>query len=370
MASARALKRQVEEAVALYGFWEDPTKQAVATIRAIATGWIQRTRQNGAPETTVRNRSSMLGEFLRFMRAEQPDDPGAHRKVDELSLPLLQVYADSLPAEDRQGVTRYRKVLTVEQMWRWAWRMREEYPGVPEPRKLTGGNRETDGLRAPPPVVATAAPTWEDADAMIAELTVPWHQRAALLMRCFGLRTSQVCGLRWSDLDLSAEVLQVRANVRGSKSSRARVVPMPPWLATEIAGWEPAEKREGLLFPRRYINPQTGLTYDGAYRGDALLAPFRRAWTLAGVDQAKWDIPKEGGRGKGSPTHALRRMLRSELIRAGNQEAWVLYFTGQSQGVTAAAYVPETTPEQSPYWPHMVGMVANIPRPHVPSGKA
>ncbi len=327
MASARALKRQVEEAVALYGFWEDPTKQAVATIRAIATGWIQRTRQNGAPETTVRNRSSMLGEFLRFMRAEQPDDPGAHRKVDELSLPLLQVYADSLPAEDRQGVTRYRTVLTVEQMWRWAWRMR-------------------------------------------AELTVPWHQRAALLMRCFGLRTSQVCGLRWSDLDLSAEVLQVRANVRGSKSSRARVVPMPPWLATEIAGWEPAEKREGLLFPRRYINPQTGLTYDGAYRGDALLAPFRRAWTLAGVDQAKWDIPKEGGRGKGSPTHALRRMLRSELIRAGNQEAWVLYFTGQSQGVTAAAYVPETTPEQSPYWPHMVGMVANIPRPHVPSGKA
>lgn len=63
-------------------------------------------------------------------------------------------------------------------------------------------------------------------------------------------------------------------------------------------------------------------------------------------------------------------MLRSELIRAGFQEALVLYFTGQSQGVTAAAYVPEASPEQSPYWPLLVAMAAQIPRPHVSLEKA
>jgi hypothetical protein len=49
------------------------------------------------------------------------------------------------------------------------------------------------------------------------------------------------------------------------------------------------------------------------------------------------------------------------LIRAGVEEAVVLYLVGQTQGITAAAYVPESSPEQSPYWPRLVRAVALIP---------
>lgn len=72
-------------------------------------------------------------------------------------------------------------------------------------------------------------------------------------------------------------------------------------------------------------------------------------------------------RGKGSPTHAIRRCIRTELIRAGVEEAIVLYLIGQSQGITAAAYVPESSPEQSPYWPRLLEAVARIPPVRSPS---
>ena len=68
-----------------------------------------------------------------------------------------------------------------------------------------------------------------------------------------------------------------------------------------------------------------------------------------------------GERGHGSPTHCIRRCIRTELIRSGVQEAVVLYLVGQSQGLTGAAYVPEGSPEESPYWPRLVKAVALIP---------
>lgn len=96
------------------------------------------------------------------------------------------------------------------------------------------------------------------------------------------------------------------------------------------------------------------------------MQPFRRAWKKAGVPGERWDIPPdsgEGERGKGSPTHAIRRCIRSGLLREGVEEAIVLYLVGQSQGITAAAYVPENSPEQSPYWPRLVEAVRRIPQP-------
>jgi len=360
-AAAKALAREIETEAALGRTWHDKREDATVTIRTVVLAYVRAAEVAGAPEATRRHRGAMLGSFLDFTQAREADDPGARTPITALSLSMLEDYARSLPSEGRQASTRHRKVLAVEQAWRWAHDRPELYPGVPSPRRYTGGAHEADKLRPPPPVVAVAAPTWADVDAMVEQFLVPWHRRVALVMRFCGLRASQACGLDWRDVDLERGLLRVRSAVRGAKRSRARVVPLHPWLVSEMATWG---VREGLMFPRRYRAPD-GAQRVGPYRGDALSVPFRRAWTLAKVPADRWDIPDDDGgeRGKGSPTHAIRRCVRTELLRAGVREDVILHLLGQSQGHTAAAYVPETSPEQSPYWPLLVDAVGKIPAP-------
>ena len=115
-------------------------------------------------------------------------------------------------------------------MWAWAFDRPERFPGVPPPRRYTGRPSDADKLSAPPPVVAVAAPTWEDVDKMISKLKIPWHRQAALVMRFTGLRTSQVCGLTWEDIDLEREILRVRSRVRGASPWRRPHRALPPGL--------------------------------------------------------------------------------------------------------------------------------------------
>jgi intergrase/recombinase len=90
--------------------------------------------------------------------------------------------------------------------------------------------------------------------------------------------------------------------------------------------------------------------------------PYRRAWQLAKVPPEVWDVTDEE-RGHGSPSHAIRRCVRTELIRLGVQESVVLHLIGHAAGHTAAAYVPVSSPEQSPWWPLLVAAMRKIP-PH------
>ena len=353
-AAARQLVQDIDIAHSLGERWSQPREEATVTLHNVALAYVRAAVDVGAPISTQRFRSAMIGSFLDFVGDDEP--------VTSLSLTLLERYAATLPSEGRKAVTRHRKVMEVELMWRWAHDRPELFPGVPIPRRYTGSLAEADKLRAPPPVVAMAAPTWADVDAMIDCLKIPWHKRVATIMRFTGLRASQGCGLHWQDFDLDRGVLRVRSHVRGAKRGRSRVIPLHSTLIADMATWG---VREGLLFPRRYKKPD-GSSRTGPYRGDALTAPFRRAWTLAEVPLDRWDVPNYviddfSARAKGSPTHAIRRCVRTELLRAGVEEALVLYLIGQSQGITAAAYVPESSPEQSPYWPRLVEAVEKIP---------
>jgi len=352
--AARQLAREIEIAHGLGERWTQQREEATVTLKTVALAYVRAAVDAGAPLATQRFRSSMIGSFLDYVGDDEP--------VTSLSLTLLERYASTLPSEGRKAVTRHRKVMEVELMWRWAHDRPELFPGVPIPRRYTGSAAEADKLRAPPPVVALAAPTWAEVDAMIDSLTVPWHKQVATIMRFTGLRASQACGLHWQDFDLDRGILRVRAHVRGAKRGRSRVIPLHSTLIEDMATWG---VREGLLFPRRY-RAKDGKKHTGPYRGDALTAPFRRAWSLAKVPLDRWDVPdyvidEAAARAKGSPTHAIRRCVRTELLRAGIEEALVLYLIGQSQGITAAAYVPESSPEQSPYWPRLVQAVEQIP---------
>ena len=356
---ARKLVTEVEAAGAMGKRWEDSREKPVTLLRTAVLAFTKAVVDAGAPKATQQFRSSMMGSFLDFIDARDEDAPGAETPVSELSLTLLEQYAESLPCVGRQTQTRYRKVLEVEKMWAWAADRPERFPGVPRPRRYTGGMAAADRLSPPPPVVAVAAPTWADVDKLITALKIPWHKRVGTLMRFTGLRASQACGLAWHDVDLDRALLVVRSRVRGAKASRSRVVPLSPHLVEEMGTWG---EREGLVFPRRYRG-KDGRIPTEPYRGDALAQPFRRAWERTDVARERWDVPDPslGERGHGSPTHCIRRCIRTELIRSGVQEAVVLYLVGQSQGLTGAAYVPEGSPEESPYWPRLVKAVALIP---------
>lgn len=364
-ALAKQLMARIEASAAVGERWRDARKDLVATLRTIALAYVRAAIDANVPLPTQRFRSAMMGAFLDFLNAREENSPGANLPANALTLTFLERYAQSLPGDGRKAQTRYRKVMAVERMWTWAFERPERFPGVPTPRRYTGSPSESDKLSQPPPVVAIAAPVWREVDAMIEQLLIPWHRQVATLMRFTGLRASQACGLEWRDVDLERGILAVRARVRGAKRSRARVIPLHPSLVVQMLEWGP---REGLLFPRRYKDAN-GQSRSGPYQGDALVEPFRRAWRKAGVGAEKWDIPADDSqslsagveRAKGSPTHAIRRCIRTGLIRAGVEEAIVLYLVGQTQGITAAAYVPESTPEQSPYWPRLLEAVGKIP---------
>lgn len=345
---AKQLARQIEDAAALGQRWQES-----ASMRQLAVDWIAASQANGHRAATTRHRASLLESWLAWW---------GDRPLPELSLVELERYQQSLPGAGRAAATRHRKILVVEQLWRWGWDRRSAYPGLPQPSRLTGPG----GALPPAPVVATAAPTWADVDAMIGHLLQPWHRQAALLMRYGGLRAGQVCGLEWRDLDLDRGTLHLRASVRGAKGQRSRVVPLSPALVASLRQWErPAEG--GLLFPRRYRDTQ-GQPRSGPHRPDALIEPFRRAWSLSGVPESRWGVDaavagSDQERAHASPSHAIRRCLRTELLRLGVEEPVVLYLVGHTAGHTAAAYVPEVSPEASPWWPRLVAAVALIP-PH------
>ena len=195
--AAKKLSLEVETAHSLGDSWKDKREQPKAGLRMLALAYVRAAVDAGTPVATQRFRSAMIGGFLDFLNAREEDDPGADTPVTELSLSLLERFANSLPNVGRQAQTRYRKVMEVEKLWAWAFARPERFPGVPFPRRYTGGSSDADKLSAPPPVVAVAAPTWAELDRMISHLGEEWHRRAAILMRFTGLRTSQTCGLDW-----------------------------------------------------------------------------------------------------------------------------------------------------------------------------
>jgi integrase len=326
----------------------DAVDRPTVTIGAIGKAYVRAAVDAGAPVATQRNRGSLIGAFLTWAGEEAP--------ASRLSRTMLEAYSRSLPSEGRKAATRHRKVLEAERMWAWAATRPDTYPGVPTPCRISGTG--ADEIKAPPPVARFEVPTFEDVDTMIACLTErEWHRRAATLLRFSGLRVGQILHLDWRDVDLTRGVLRLRAGVHGAKAGAARVVPLHPDLAAEMATWDP--EASGLVFTRPDGRP---------WREDRLAEPFRRAWELSKVPRERWDAPADGealpgDRAHGSPSHAIRAAVKSGLIGLGVAEPAVNYLIGHKLSATDAAYVPQNParPEDSPRWSKMVAAVAKIP---------
>lgn len=362
--AAEALKLRVETAASQGDNWTDQRETPTATIGAISIAYTQASYR-ARPEATAKHRASLLNRFVAWA--------GPDRPVSDLTVSLLTGYADVLRAGSDgkraiRSVSRY--VGVVEKLWTWAYNRLEKYPGVPQPRKITGSEGEVEHAPAP---VALGNPTWEDVDAMIRALSrdgapqgqgqgygyrPQWetHRRIALFQRYQGLRVSQILSLTWDEVDLDRGWLVILAGKRGAKGQvRSRIVPLHPALVAELAGWG---VREGHLFARLATKgPRRGQAV--VPRGDAVSEVFTAAWKRAGVSETKWGAQ---GRVHARPTNAIRARWKSTIAGSfGYDVAKML--AGQAVGGEHDAYVVMGDPEASPYWTTMVRALQAIPTP-------
>ncbi len=129
--------------------------------------------------------------------------------------------------------------------------------------------------------------------AMQDAVATPIERIIVMLLRYTGLRVSEACGLRWSDVDLDNGTLAVRKSK--TKSGR-RTIPVPPILIPQLRAWQ------------RHLDAQGLHGRDGfvlATKNDTAMAP-----------QFVWRVVKRVGERVGldvSP-HTLRRTYGSALI--------------------------------------------------------
>ncbi len=351
---ALTFKSELRAASAKGEVWRDQRLDVGATFALVVEKYNDAAKN--APKGTRAARASNIKSWLDYV--------GADTQVTAWSLGTLEAFAASLPAEGRKASTRHRKVLEVEAMWRWARARPELFPGVPEPRPITGSG--AGEVRPPPPVVRLAAPTIADVDAMIGALRSGYeygdlHRRIAVFLRYTGLRIGQVIGLLWHDLRLdgvngSGPYLIVKAGRAGAKLGRGRAIPLHPGLVAEIRSWRSA--REGLVFSPLDAGPYW-------HRGEATRVAFITAWKKSGVPLEKWHVtPGEveaGERAHGSPCHAIRAAVKVHMLAAEVRDSIVDFFIGHTKGSTSEAYVPEHDPASSPYWKPLQRAVLTIP---------
>ncbi len=311
------------------------SQRAVARLRDVAVAYAAATPN----EQTRRFRTAMMNRMLAAL--------GDAALVSDLSITALRRVAEV--AKDDGLKEPSRVVGEVERLWAWA--DGQDCPGVPRPKRIVGTEVPTRE-----PVYATAVATLDDCDAMIAHLS-GWHQRVAIWLRYTGLRVSQVLTLERSDFDLDIGWLRLRSSARGAKGGRYRVVPLHPGLIDEIHSWELPSR--GPLFFSTDVRRPNG---PGPWTADTLCEPFKRAWRLAGVAEAKWGAPAgdAGGRVHARPTHAFRGALKTHLMRHADIEIANLLI-GHANTHTHDAYVVQGDPTGSPYWARMLAALDSVP---------
>lgn len=315
-ASARALKLDVEQALARGRRWEPPDASAPAEppdLWRLVDDHLIEEKHKRAARTMVR-KQQMIQAWLEWLEARLGRTPQA----GDLSRSMLLEYIEHLedPETGRhlhgRGYATVRKHLCeVELCWRRVWRA-DELGIVPRPQTLE--------LPAQPPA-ERPAPTWSEMDLAIAAAT-GWHRELAIVLRCTGLRVDQAMGLRWSDLDLGTGVLHVRPELGKSRQEKTgRYVPVARALLVELNRW----LQDGTADPEWLVS--CSRTHREARARD-----MDRAWSRAGVRPATWD---------GRPHHAFRAGFMAGLKRAGADDEAVRFLVGHSRGVRAS-YVDGT----------------------------
>jgi integrase len=102
------------------------------------------------------------------------------------------------------------------------------------------------------------------------------NRTIVLIALCFGLRISEILGLRWTDFDFKRSVVLIQRSAVGKRLNKLKTehsqdeVPLEPGFILELKKWQTicVESKEGWLFP----SPATGRPYHAdSIRADYLV---------------------------------------------------------------------------------------------------
>jgi integrase len=175
------------------------------TVGRYLEGWQAGLATAGRRPTTIDRYGRMIGAYVMPRIGDVP--------LQQLSaLDLDQLYA-ALATEGRHRGSGGLSLRTV----RYVHSILSKALGDAERKGLV--SRNVARLASPPKVSATRAPeqaTWtpDELRAFLAQVEDHRHGPAMRVAAMTGLRRSELCGLRWSDVDLDAAMLTVRQSVQ------------------------------------------------------------------------------------------------------------------------------------------------------------
>ncbi len=274
------------------------------TIAEAGKQWLTKARDEGLERTTVE-------QYDQHLRIHLVPFIGTVR-LSQLTLPAVKAFEDRLRAEGRspamiRKIMRSLSAILAEAQARGLV-AQNVVKGARAERRGRERSVRVEGRQRGRLKVGIDIPSPAEIRALIPELK--GRRRGPLLLTAIftGLRSSELRGLRWSDIDLKRAVIQVRQradsyNTIGALKSESgeREVPLPPIVVNTLREWKLAcPKGElGLAFPN---------TTGGADRRSEIVdAAFRPAQVRAG-------IVGTGGQAKYGGLHSLRHFYASWCI--------------------------------------------------------
>lgn len=334
--TAEALRRRVEQDIALYGrVTLDDREDVPPALHTRLDAWV------GALALTVKPRTAAgyadaCTLLLRYLVSE--------RRTPVEALPITALDRDAivgfqawLLAGGRSRTTVAKRAQAVRLAWEW---LREG----PDRRWLEEAPRRiaTRKQRPPRPI----APTWAEADAAVLacrdhDPRAAWLYTFAVLARYTGLRRSEILLLEWADVSEDGTTILLRGETTKGETSGRRL-PLAPGLVAELAR-TPRRGRWVVDAPDKERQAAAG---DGRGHVDRSM---RRAWTRAGVPAEKW---------RGQPCHAFRKTIQTEVEYAGVRREVVEYLVGHQPAGTGPRHYLDA---ERALWPELVAAVAKIP---------
>ena len=276
------------------GTYTAPSKSI--TVKEAAEDWIKSVALEGREVSTLaqyRQHAVHINRRIGNVKLAQLTAPGINKFRDDLLRSMSRAMA--------------RKILSsLKSLLRHAQGRGNVAQNVALAVKINANLRDKKKLE-----VGVDIPTSEEIKAIIA---AAGKSRPLLLTAIFaGLRSSELRGLRWSDVDFKKGELNVRQRadrygVIGNPKSKAghRAVPLPSQVVQALREWKlQCPKGTGLVFP--------AVSGDGVALHNNTVRAFTAAVSAAGIT-TKDGVPKYTG------LHALRHFYASWCINPENRD--------------------------------------------------
>lgn len=254
--------------------WEDQTNVAVRagthvadsdsiTVAEAGKLWLETARGEGLEKTTLEQYEQHLGLHIVGDDEKVPEKDRSifigQLTLSQLNIPTVRAFQDRLRKGGRShAMVKYVMRSLGAILADAQERGRIAHNPVREMRKVRRkkASQKRDKRKL---VVGVDIPTPDEIRSIIH--AVKGHWRPLLLTAIFtGLRSSELRGLRWQDVDLKKAELHVRQRAdrhreigRPKTEAGERTVPMPPTLVQELRKWQlVCPKKDGklsLVFP-------------------------------------------------------------------------------------------------------------------------